>query len=131
MKTKKCVKCNKVYRLDFFRTKQKNYKVKHNDTCKNCEDDWLKIIQKRLCNAKKPYCTPLSQVIDIRSFVSMCGCAVAHACTYAHARLKPPFLQVCAVVRMCISIENYRKVCINIHLYLGEIGFSKRNIVRI
>jgi len=131
MKTKKCVKCNKVYRLDFFRTKQKNYKVKHNDTCKNCEDDWLKIIQKRLCNAKKPYCTPLSQVIDIRSFVSMCGCAVAHACTYAQARLKPPFLQVCAVVRMCISIENYRKVCINIHLYLGEIGFSKRNIVRI
>ena len=131
MKTKKCVKCNKVYRLDFFRTKQKNYKVKHNDICKNCEDDWLKIIQKRLCNAKKPYCTPLSQVIDIRSFVSMCGCAVAHACTYAQARLKPPFLQVCAVVRMCISIENYRKVCINIHLYLGEIGFSKRNIVRI
>ena len=131
MKTKKCVKCNKFYRLDFFKTKQKNYKVKHNDTCKNCEDDWLKIIQKRLCNAKKPYCTPLSQVIDIRSFVSMCGCAVAHACTYAHARLKAPFLQVCAVVRLCISIENYRKVCINIHLYLGEIGFSKRNIVRI
>ena len=131
MKTKKCVKCNKVYRLDFFRTKQKNYKVKHNDTCKNCEDDRLKIIQKRLCNAEKPDCTPPSQVIDIRSFVSMCGCAVAHTCTYAHARLKPPFLQVCAVVRMCISIENYRKVCINIHLYLGEIGFSKRNIVRI
>ena len=131
MKIKKCVKCNKFYRLDFFRTKQKNYKVKHNDICKNCEDDWLKIIQKRLGNAEKPDCTPPSQVIDIRSFVSMCGCAVAHACTYAHARLKAPFLQVCAVVRLCISIENYRKGCINIHLYLGEIGFSKRNIVRI
>ena len=131
MKTKKCVKCNKVYRLDFYRTKQKNYKVKQNDTCKNCEDDCTKIIQKRLCNGKKPNCTPPSQVTDIGSFVSMCSCAVAHACTYAQARLKPPFLQVRAVVRLCISIENYRKVCINIHLYLGEIGFSKRNIVRI
>ena len=131
MKTKKCVKCNKVYRLDFFRTKQKNYKVKHNDTCKNCEDDWLKIIQKRLCNAEKPDCTPPSVSRILTGFRWLCSCAVAHACTYAHARLKPPFLQVCAVVRMCISIENYRKVCINIHLYLGEIGFSKRNIVRI
>jgi len=131
VKTKKCVKCNKVYRLDFYRTKQKNYKVKQNDTCKNCEDDCTKIIQKRLCNGKKPNCTPPSQVTDIGSFVSMCSCAVAHACTYAQARLKPPFLQVRAVVRLCISIENYRKVCINIHLYLGEIGFSKRNIVRI
>ena len=131
MKTKKCVKCNKVYRLDFYRTKQKNYKVKQNDTCKNCEDDCTKIIQKRLCNGKKPNCTPPSQVTDIALFVSMCSCAVAHACTYAQARLKPPFLQVRAVVRLCISIENYRKVCINIHLYLGEIGFSKRNIVRI
>ena len=131
VKTKKCVKCNKVYRLDFYRTKQKNYKVKQNDTCKNCEDDCTKIIQKRLCNGKKPNCTPPSQVTDIGSFVSMCSCAVAHACTYAQARLKAPFLQVRAVVRLCISIENYRKVCINIHLYLGEIGFSKRNIVRI
>jgi len=131
MKTKKCVKCNKVYRLDFFRTKQKNYKVKHNDTCKNCEDDWLKIIQKRLCNGEKPNCTPPSVSRILIGFRCLCSCAVAHACTYAHARLKPPFLQVCAVVRMCISIENYRKVCINIHLYLGEIGFSKRNIVRI
>ena len=131
MKIKKCVKCNKVYRLDFFRTKQKNYKVKHNDTCKNCEDDWLKIIQKRLCNGEKPNCTPPSVSRILIGFRCLCSCAVAHACTYAHARLKPPFLQVCAVVRMCISIENYRKVCINIHLYLGEIGFSKRNIVRI
>ena len=131
MKIKKCVKCNKVYRLDFFRTKQKNYKIKHNDTCKNCEDDWLKIIQKRLCNGEKPNCTPPSVSRILIGFRCLCSCAVAHACTYAHARLKPPFLQVCAVVRMCISIENYRKVCINIHLYLGEIGFSKRNIVRI
>ena len=131
MKIKKCVKCNKVYRLDFFRTKQINYKIKHNDTCKNCEDDWLKIIQKRLCNGEKPNCTPPSVSRILIGFRCLCSCAVAHACTYAHARLKPPFLQVCAVVRMCISIENYRKVCINIHLYLGEIGFSKRNIVRI
>jgi len=131
MKIKKCVKCNKVYRLDFFRTKQKNYKIKHNDTCKNCEDDWLKIIQKRLCNGEKPNCTPPSVSRILIGFRCLCSCAVAHACTYAHARLKPPFLQVCAVVRLCISIENYRKVCINIHLYLGEIGFSKRNIVRI
>ena len=131
MKTKKCVKCNKFYRLDFFRTKQKNYKVKHNDICKNCEDDWLKIIQKRLCNGEKPNCTPPSVSRILIGFRCLCSCAVAHACTYAHARLKAPFLQVCAVVRLCISIENYRKVCINIHLYLGEIGFSKRNIVRI
>ena len=131
MKTKKCVKCNKFYRLDFFRTKQKNYKIKHNDTCKNCEDDWLKIIQKRLCNGEKPNCRPPSVSRILTGFRWLCSCAVAHACTYAHARLKAPFLQVCAVVRLCISIENYRKVCINIHLYLGEIGFSKRNIVRI
>jgi len=131
VKTKKCVKCNKVYRLDFYRTKQKNYKVKQNDTCKNCEDDCTKIIQKRLCNGEKPNCTPPSVSRILIGFRCLCSCAVAHACTYAQARLKPPFLQVCAVVRLCISIENYRKVCINIHLYLGEIGFSKRNIVRI
>ncbi len=131
MKTKKCIKCNKFYRLDFYRTKQKNYKVKYNDTCKNCEDDCTKIIQKWLCNGEKPNCTPPSVSCILIGFRWLCGCAVAHACTYAQARLKPPFLQVRAVVRLCISIENYRKVCINIHLYLGEIGFSKRNIVRI
>ena len=88
---------------------------------KKRKGDWLKIIQKRLCNAEKPDCTCPTQVTDIALFVSMCGCAVAHACTYAHARLNPPFLQVCAVVRMCISIENYRKVYK--HTYsVGEIG---------
>ena len=131
MKTKKCIKCNKFYRLDFYRTKQKNYKVKHNDTCKNCEDDCIKIIQKRLCNGEKPNCTPPSVSCILIGFRWLCSCAVAHACTYAQARLKAPFLQVRAVVRLCISIENYRKVCINIHLYLGEIGFSSRNLVRI
>lgn len=93
--------------------------------------DCTKIIQKRLCNGEKPNCTPPSVSRILIGFRWLCSCAVAHACTYAQARLKPPFLQVRAVVRLCISIENYRKVCINIHLYLGEIGFSKRNIVRI
>ena len=92
--------------------------------------DCVKIVQKRLCNGEKPNCTPPSVSCIPTGFRWLCSCAVAHACTYAQARLKPPFLQVRAVVRLCISIENYRKVCINIHLYLGEIGFSNRNLVR-
>jgi len=38
MKVKKCVKCKNTYRLDFFRTRQVKYVVKHKDTCKNCEE---------------------------------------------------------------------------------------------
>ena len=126
-RTKDRDKFNESFEKIFGKKRHKGKKVE----TKKRKGDWLKIIQKRLCNAEKPDCTCPTQVTDIALFVSMCSCAVAHACTYAQARLKPPLLQVCAVVRMCISIENYRKVCINIHLYLGEIGFSKRNIVRI
>ena len=47
--------------------------------------------------------------------------AIAHACTYAHASLKGAWILVRAVVRMCISIENYRKVYTHT-LSVGEIG---------
>jgi len=51
----------------------------------------------------------------------VCDCAVAHTCTYAHAPLKGALTLVCAAVRTCISIENYRKVYK--HTYsVGEIG---------
>ena len=65
---------------------------------------------KRLCNGKRANCTcPLGGCIPMR-FRGLCGCAIAHACTYAHAPLKGAWLQGCAAVRMCISIENYRWV---------------------
>jgi len=71
---------------------------------------WLKNKQKWLCNGKSANCTcPLERCILMR-FRWVCGCAIAHACTYAHAPLKALILLVCAVVRMCISIENYRWV---------------------
>ena len=71
---------------------------------------WSNNKQKWLCNEKNANCTALSQVIDLALFCRVCGCAIAHACTYAHAPLKALILLVCAVVRMCISIENYRWV---------------------
>ena len=71
---------------------------------------WSNNKQKWLCNGKNANCTALSQVIDLALFCRVCGCAIAHACTCAHAPLKGAWLQGCAVVRMCISIENYRWV---------------------
>ena len=126
-RTKDRDKFNESFEKIFGKKRNKGEKV----TTTKRKGDCAKIIQKRLCNAEKPDCTPPSVSRIPTGFRWLCSCAVAHACTYAQARLKPPFLQVCAVVRLCISIENYRKVCINIHLYLGEIGFSKRNIVSI
>ena len=65
---------------------------------------------KRLCNGKRANCTcPLGGCTLMR-FRGLCGCAIAHACTYAHAPLKALVLLVRAVVRTCISIENYRWV---------------------
>ena len=92
---------------------------------------WAKIVQKRTCNGERPDCTPPSERCIPMRFRCTCGCAVARACTYAHPPLRALVLLVRATVRTCISIENYRKVCINIHLYLEEIVFSSRNIVRI
>ena len=75
-----------------------------------CIDMCMIDVCKRLCNGKSANCTcPLERCILMR-FRGMCGCAIAHACTYAHAPLKALILLVCAAVRMCISIENYRWV---------------------
>jgi len=106
---------------------EKKKQMSHNKNDPGC----TKNIQKRTCNGEMANCTPPSETCIPMRFRCLCGCAVAHACTYAHAPLKALVLLVRAVVRTCISIENYRKVCINIHLYLGEIVFSSRNLVRI
>ena len=78
---------------------------------KKCINECVKYVEKRLCNGERANCTCTPES----------GCAVAHTCTYAHAPLKPLILLVRAAVRMCISIENYRKVYK--HTYsVGEIG---------
>ncbi len=76
---------------------------------------------KRLCNGKRANCTyPLGRCILMR-FRGLCGCAIAHACTCAHTPLKGAWILVRAAVRLCISIENYRKVYTHT-LSVGEIG---------
>jgi len=65
----------------------------------------------------------------VATFRGMCGCAVAHTCTYAHASLKGAWLQGCAAVRLCISIENYRKVYTHT-LSVGEIGSLRETIIK-
>ena len=76
---------------------------------------------KWLCNGKRANCTcPLGGCTLMR-FRGLCACAIAHACTYAHAPLKGAWILVRAAVRMCISIENYRKVYTHT-LSVGEIG---------
>ena len=129
-RTKDRDKFNESFEKIFGKNKDKGERKKQMSQYKK-DRDCVKIVQKRLCNGEKPNCTPPSVSCIPTGFRWLCSCAVAHACTYAQARLKALFLQARAVVRLCISIENYRKVCINIHLYLGEIGFSSRNIVRI
>ena len=88
-----------------------------------------KYVCKRLCNEKIANCTCLVQVIDIRYFVSMCGCAAAHACTCAHTALKPLILLVRAAVRMCISIENYRERCINTLSFFRDRSLYRRILI--
>ena len=105
-RTKDRDKFNESFEKIFGKKRHKGEKV----TTTKRKGDCAKIIQKRLCNAEKPNCTCPTQLTDIALFVSMCSCEVANACTYAHAPLKALILLVCAVVRMCISIENYRWV---------------------
>jgi hypothetical protein len=90
---------------------------------------WSNNKQKWLCNEKNANCTALSQVIDLALFCRVCGCAIAHACTYAHAPLKAPILLVCAAVRMCISIENYRERCINAFSSCRESSICRYNLI--
>jgi len=107
--------------------KERKKQMSHN----NIKPDCAKIIQKRMCNGKMPNCTPTLRSPSLMRFRCLCACAVAHARTYAHPPLKGAWLQGCAVVRMCISIENYSERYIKIPSYFEEIGFSSRNIVRI
>ena len=92
---------------------------------------WAKFVQKRMCNGEMVNCTPTSERCTPMRFRCMCGCAVAHACTYAHPPLRTLVLLVRATVRTCISIENYSERYIKIPSYFEEIVFSSRNIVRI
>ena len=88
---------------------------------KKCINECVTYAIKRLCNGKRSNCTCPSEMYILKGFYGVCGCAVAHTCTYAHAPLKGALTLVCAAVRMCISIENYRKVYK--HTYsVGEIG---------
>jgi len=92
---------------------------------------WAKFVQKRMCNGEMVNCTPTPERCTPMRFRCMCGCAVAHACTYAHPPLRALVLLVRATVRTCISIENYSERYIKIPSYFAEIVFSSRNIVRI
>ena len=86
-----------------------------------CVLECNKSAYKWLCNGQRGNCTAPLERRMVATFRGMCGCAVAHTRTYAHASLKGAWLQGCAAVRMCISIENYRKVYK--HTYsVGEIG---------
>ena len=123
-------KFNENFDRIFGKNRDKGEKKKQMSQKKN-DPGCIKIIQKRTCNGEMANCTPTLRSPILMRFRCTCGCAVAHTCTYAHAPLKALVLLVRAAVRTCISIENYRKVCINIHLYLGEIVFSSRNLVRI
>jgi len=75
-----------------------------------CLLECLLDVCKRLCNGKRANCTCPPERYILKGFYRVCGCAVAHACTYAHASLKGAWILVRAAVRTCISIENYRKV---------------------
>jgi len=77
---------------------------------KKCINECVKYVEKRLCNGERANCTYTLERCILKGFYRVCGCAVAHTCTYAHAPLKPLILLVRAAVRMCISIENYRWV---------------------
>jgi len=88
-----------------------------------------KSVYKWLCNGQRGNCTAPLERCMVATFRGMCGCAVAHTCTYAHTSLKGAWLQGCAAVRMCISIENYRKVYTHT-LSVGEIGSLRETIIK-
>ena len=77
---------------------------------KKCINECVTYAIKRLCNGERANCTCPPERCILKGFYRVCGCAVAHTRTYAHAPLKPLILLVRAAVRMCISIENYRWV---------------------
>jgi len=95
-----------------------------------CVLECKKSVCKRLCNGQRGNCTCPPERCMVAVIYGMCGCAVAHACTYAHASLKGAWILVCAVVRMCISIENYRKVYTHT-LSVGEIGSLEIQLIDI
>ena len=94
-----------------------------------CLLECLLDVCKRLCNGKKANCACPSERYILKGFCGVCGCAVAHACTYAHASLKGAWILVRAAVRTCISIENYRKVYTHT-LSVGEIGSLRETIIK-
>ena len=86
-----------------------------------CVLECNKSVYKWLCSGRRGNCTAPLERCMVATFRGLCGCAVAHACTYAHTPLKGALTLVCAAVRTCISIENYRKVYTHT-LSVGEIG---------
>jgi hypothetical protein len=85
-------------------------------------------VYKRLCNSERANCTAPPERCMVATIYRVCGCAIAHACTCAHAPLKGAWILVCAAVRTCISIENYRKVYTHT-LSLGEIGSLEKQVI--
>ena len=80
-------------------------------------------VYKRLCNGERANCTPPLERCMVATFRGMCGCAVAHACTYAHASLKGAWILVRAAVRTCISKKNFhmlKESLLNIQQELKE-----------
>ena len=75
-----------------------------------CVLECNKSVYKWLCSGRRVNCTAPLERCMVATFRGVCGCAVAHARTYAHASLEGAWILVCAAVRMCISIENYRWV---------------------
>tara|TARA_R100000149_G_C5876445_1_gene140346 strand:+ start:778 stop:1281 length:504 start_codon:yes stop_codon:yes gene_type:complete len=65
---------------------------------------------KWLCNGKNVNCTALAESPIPMGFLSMCGCAIAHACTYAQRGLKALCLEVCAVVQLCNPLKRGKEV---------------------
>ena len=88
-----------------------------------------KSVYKWLCRGQRGNCTPPPERCMVATFRCMCGCAVAHTRTYAHASLKGAWILVCAAVRLCISIENYRKVYTHT-LSVEEIGSLRETIIK-
>jgi hypothetical protein len=85
-------------------------------------------VYKRLCNGERANCTAPPERCMVATIYRVCGCAIAHACTCAHAPLKGAWILVRAAVRTCISIENYRKVYTHT-LSLGEIGSLEKQVI--
>ncbi len=114
-----------------FGKKKDQRQTKEQMSQKKNDPGCTKNVQKRMCNGEMANCTPTSERCIPMRFRCMCGCAVAHTCTYAQPPLRTLVLLVRATVRTCISIENYSERYIKIPSYFAEIVFSSRNIVRI